>query len=94
VKIHPRNEALDCAVYALGAYALLNPNLDRVKENFLAGLPKPEETVNEETGEITLAPVEQTGEPDRKPDKVAPPRVIPKVAKRPNRPPGWVNNWR
>lgn len=33
-KIRPRNEALDCRVYALSAMTSLNPKWDKIKENF------------------------------------------------------------
>jgi len=34
VKTRPRNEALDCRVYALAAYAALNANINRVADRF------------------------------------------------------------
>jgi len=34
VKVRPRNEALDCEVYALCAYTLLNPNMEKIANDF------------------------------------------------------------
>lgn len=45
-KIRPRNEALDCYVYALGAYAIINTNVNSIADKIVAKSeeePKPEQ---------------------------------------------------
>ena len=43
-KIRPRNEALDCRVYALAAYALLNLNINQLANRLEAPKAPPAET--------------------------------------------------
>src|SRR6185295_9314646 len=40
-KIRPRNEALDCAVYAIAALRLLNPKLTHMREQLRQRAPRP-----------------------------------------------------
>ena len=51
VKVRPRNEALDCEVYAVAAFTILTPDLPKVAENMkkkidehTEELPKPIQT--------------------------------------------------
>jgi phage terminase large subunit GpA-like protein len=100
VKIHSRNEALDCAVYALGAYHLLNPNMEKVKKNFILSLPtKEDRSETEKSTETESASSLETPKvtaPEPVAEKVEEKKIdlAKRVNRRPARPSGWVNNWR
>lgn len=79
-KIRPRNEALDCRVYALAAYSLLNANMNLVADK-LQSRP----TVSE-------APTETVDEAP-KPIEQPPPTIARPIRRAPQRG-GFVNGWR
>jgi phage terminase large subunit GpA-like protein len=79
-KIRPRNEALDCRVYALAAYSLLNANMNLVADK-LQSRP----TVSEASTE--------TVEVDQVPIEIQTPIIARTVRRAPQRG-GFVNGWR
>jgi len=79
-KIRPRNEALDCRVYALAAYSLLNANMNLVADK-LQSRPTVSEAPTETVDE-TPKPIEQP-----------PPTIARPIRRAPQRG-GFVNGWR
>lgn len=84
-KVRPRNEALDCRVYALAALKILNPNWDAISKRFAAQASK-------RASPLPAPPVDNVQQ-----EPPAPPPVSSKpsrTAKPRRKGGGFVNGWR
>lgn len=80
-KIRPRNEALDCRVYAYAALKILNPNLAKIKER----LEMKEAEIDKNQLEQPLQKVEKQAPQEQEPEK--------KTKKPKRRKSNFVNRW-
>jgi phage terminase large subunit GpA-like protein len=61
VLMRPRNEALDCRVYALSAFTILNADLNRISEKHgfdLEGYTKHEEDMEYSSNNLTTSSID------------------------------------
>jgi phage terminase large subunit GpA-like protein len=88
-----RNEALDCRVYAMAAYHILNPNLKRTSRRLLETLARPNTDRQTDDSE----PEQAQQYTDRQTDDSESEFQIPSQKSRRNPTPrrrgGFVNNW-
>jgi phage terminase large subunit GpA-like protein len=108
VKTAERNEALDCAVYARAAVAVLKPNFRKVKRNLDRMVSELQAKRTAPAPQVPLgAPIPPAAEPKPEPNPAEPPTPspAPKPAEdngrprpanfpRPRRAPGFVSGWR
>lgn len=110
VKTSERNEALDCAVYARAAVAVLRPNFRKLKRNLDRAVSQMEARRNAPPAQVSLGAVEDQGSGIReqgveKPAAPAPPkpkteavadsgRPRPANFPRARKPAGFVSGWR
>ena len=80
VKVRPRNEALDCEVYALAAYTILTPNMEKLDKN-----------LQEKISALTPRPPESKWAPDQGPERPGSPPWTrnPRPARRANYAQAW-----
>ncbi|NET71399.1 MAG: hypothetical protein F6K62_10845 [Sphaerospermopsis sp. SIO1G2] len=90
IKIRRRNEALDCRVYNLAAYAILNPKMDAVERNLLAKVERQKTSELIEPDTQTKTPPEPTTTKPRTKRKSSTRDHL----RRRRRQSNWVHGWK